>query len=90
MESSLISPAQSASASAGIVCATTTMAAAGCALGAATILAAFHWNHPIGQQLSGLQTLSFLVIPLFASFIPVVLMFFVSLNQIPSSGHRSH
>lgn len=90
METSSISPAQSASASAGIVCATTTMAAAGCALGSATILAAFHWNHPIGQQLSGLQTLSFLVIPLFASFIPVVLMFFVSLNQIPSSGHSSH
>jgi hypothetical protein len=90
MESTTISPEQSASASAGIVCATTTMASAGCALGAATIIAACHWHHPFGQQLTGLQTLSFLVIPLFAAFIPVVAMFFISLNQSPSSGHHSH
>jgi len=46
------------------------------------------WHHPIGQQLSGLQTLSFLVIPLFASFIPVVVMFFVGgKSEDHSSGH---
>jgi hypothetical protein len=63
------------------------MAAAGSALGAATIIAAFLWHHPIGQQLTGLQTLSFLVIPLFASFIPVVVMFFVGGK---SEDHGSH
>ena len=90
MESTTISPEQSASASAGIVCATTAMAAAGCALGAATLVAMTFWHHPIGQQLTGLQTLSFLILPLFASFIPVVVMFFASLSQSPSSGHHSH
>jgi hypothetical protein len=66
------------------------MASAGCALGAATLVAMTFWHHPIGQQFTGIQTLSFLILPLFASFIPVVVMFFASLSQRPSSGHRSH
>lgn len=66
------------------------MAAAGCALGAATLVAMTFWHHPLGQQLTGIQTLSFLILPLFASFIPVVLMFFVSLKNSASSGHGSH
>jgi hypothetical protein len=87
MESSTISPEQSASASSGIVCATTAMAAAGSALGAATLVAVKFWHHPLGQELTGLQTLSFIVLPLFASFIPVVVMFFVGGK---SEEHGSH
>jgi len=63
------------------------MAAAGSALGAATLVAVKFWNHPLGQELTGLQTLSFIVLPLFASFIPVVVMFFVGGK---SEDHGSH
>lgn len=63
------------------------MAAAGSALGAATLVAMKFWHHPIGQELTGIQTLSFLVIPLIASFIPVVVMFFVGGK---SEEHGSH
>lgn len=87
MENSLISPEQSASASSGIVGATTAMAAAGCALGAATIIAACFWHHPPEQQLTGFQAATFLIIPLIASFIPVVLMLFFGGK---SKDHSSH
>jgi hypothetical protein len=87
MESSSISPEQSASASSGIVCATTAMAAAGSALGAATLVAMKFWHHPIGQELTGIQTLSFLILPLLASFIPVLVMFFFGGK---SQDHSSH
>jgi hypothetical protein len=57
------------------------------ALGAATLVAVKFWHHPLGQELTGLQTLSFIVLPLFASFIPVVVMFFVGGK---SEDHGSH
>lgn len=81
MDHSSISPEQMAAASSGIVFATTAMAAAGCALGAATILAACLWHHPAGQQLTGFQSVTFLIIPLIAAFIPVTLILF---------GRRKH
>lgn len=88
MDNSSISPEQAASASSGILCATTAMAAAGSALGAATIVASCLWNHPLGQQLTGFQAVAFLIIPLFASFIPVVLLLlFGGKSKTPSSGH---
>lgn len=76
MDNHSSSPEQIASAHAGILCATTAMAAAGSALGAATIIASLFWHHPHGQQLTGPQALFFLIGPLFASFIPVILMLF--------------
>ena len=76
MENSSSTPEQMASASSGIVFATTAMAAAGCALGAATIIAACLWHHPLGQQLTGFQTLISLIIPLLAAFIPITLTLF--------------
>jgi hypothetical protein len=91
MESSSISPEQAASTSSGIVFATTAMAAAGCALGAATIIAACLWHHPLEQQLSGFQAAAFLIIPLIAAFIPVTLMLLIGgKSKDHSSGHGSH
>ena len=87
MQTSTISSEQSASADSGIVCATAAMAAAGCALGTATIMAMKFGTHPFGQQLTGFQVLSSLILPLFASFIPVVVMFFVGGK---SEDHGSH
>jgi hypothetical protein len=91
MDNQSSSPEQIAAAYSGITCATTAIAAAGCALGAATLVAVKFWHHPLGQELTGLQTLSFIVLPLFASFIPVVVMFFFGgKSQDHSSGHGSH
>lgn len=67
------------------------MAAAGCALGSATIIAACLWHHPLEQQLSGFQASAFLIIPLIAAFIPVTLMLLVGRkSQDHGSGHGSH
>lgn len=91
MDNQSTSPEQMAAASSGITCATTAMAAAGCALGAATLIAASLWHHPLGQQLTGFQAASFLIIPLIAAFIPVILMFFFGgKSQDHSSGYGSH
>jgi hypothetical protein len=91
MDNQSASPEQMAAASSGITCATTAMAAAGCALGAATLIAASLWHHPIGQQLTGFQAAAFLIIPLIAAFIPVVLMLlFGGKSKDHSSGHGSH
>jgi hypothetical protein len=93
MDNQSASPEQMASASSGITCATTAMAAAGCALGAATIIAACLWHHPLGQQLTGFQAAAFLILPLIAAFIPVVLMLLIGGKSKPhdhSCGHCSH
>jgi len=91
MDNSSVSPEQAASASSGIVFATTAMAAAGSALGAATIIAAFLWHHPIGQQLSGFQAGAFLIIPLIAALVPIALMLLGRrTSQDNSSAHDSH
>lgn len=91
MENSSVSPEQAASTSSGVVFATTAMAAAGCALGAATIIAAFLWNHPLEQQLTGFQAGAFLIIPLIAAFIPVALMLLSRRkSQDHSCDHNSH
>jgi len=69
------------------------MAAAGCALGAATLVAMKLWHHPLGQQPTGFQAAAFLIIPLLAAFIPVILMFFFggkSKRHDHSCGHCSH
>jgi hypothetical protein len=89
MDNHSASPEQMASASSGIVCATTAMAAAGCALGTATLIAAFLWHHPLGQQLTGFQAAAFLIIPLFAFFIPVVFMLLFG-GKSKGSDHSSH
>jgi len=93
MDNSSISPEQAASASSGILCATTAMAAAGSALVTATLIAACLWHHPLGQQLTGPQSVAFLIIPLIASFIPVVLMLLLggrSKEHDHSCEHCSH
>ena len=93
MDNSSISPEQAASASSGILCATTAMAAAGSALVTATLIAACLWHHPLGQQLTGPQSVAFLIIPLIASFIPVALMLLLggkSKGHDHSSGHGSY
>lgn len=93
MDNQSASPEQMAAASSGITFATTAMAAAGCALGAATIIAACLWHHPLGQQLTGFQAVAFLIIPLIAAFIPVVVILLFGGKSKPrdhSSGHSSH
>ena len=91
MDNSSTTPEQAASTSSGIVFATTAMAAAGCALGSATIIAALLWNHPIGQQLTGFQAVAFLIIPLIAALIPIALMLLGRRkSQDHTSGQGSH
>jgi len=93
MDNHSATPEQMASASSGITFATTAMAAAGCALGTATIIAACLWHHPLGQQLTGLQAAAFLLIPLIAFFIPFTLMLLLggkSKGHDHSCGHCSH
>jgi hypothetical protein len=91
MDNSSASPEQMESASSGILFATTAMAAAGSALGTATIIAAFLWRHPLGQQLTGFQAAAFLIIPLIASLIPVtILLLSRRKSQGECCGHCSH
>ncbi len=93
MDNLSVSPEHAASAYSGIVFATTAMAAAGCALGAATIIAAFLWHHPIGQQLTGFKAGAFLIIPLITSLVPIALMLLGRRKSKPhdhSYGHCSH
>ena len=93
MDNQSANPEQMAAASSGITFATTAMAAAGCALGAATLVAMKLWHHPLGQQPTGFQAAAFLIIPLLAAFIPVILMFLFggkSKRHDHSCGHCSH
>lgn len=91
MENSSATPEQMTSASAGIVFATTAMAAAGCAIVAGSIMAMWLGTHPIGEQLTGFQTLISLIIPLLAGFIPVTLMLLSRRKaKEHSCGHSSH
>ena len=91
MENSSISPEQAASASSGIVFATTAMAAAGCALGTGTIMAIWLGKHPAGEQLTGFQVGLSVILPLIAFFIPITLMLLGRRKtQDHSCGHSSH
>lgn len=91
MENSSATTEQMASASSGIKYATTAMAAAGCAIVTGSIMAMWLGTHPIGEQLTGFQTLISLMIPLLAGFIPVALMLLGRRKkQDHSCEHCSH
>lgn len=91
MENSSANPEQMTSASSGIVFATTAMAAVGCSIVTGSIMAMWLGTHPIGEQLTGFQTLISLMIPLLAGFIPVVLILLGRRKKHDHSrGHFSH